>query len=40
MFGTWTNQVGGKLKQQLLAGASTFSWAIWFNRNDIIFDIT
>jgi hypothetical protein len=38
MFGHWTNQVGGKLKQHLLAGASAFCRAIRLSRNDIVFD--
>jgi hypothetical protein len=40
MFGSWTNRVGGKLKRQLLAGASAFCWAIWLSRNDVVFDKT
>jgi hypothetical protein len=38
MFSFWLNQVGGKLKRQLLAGATTFCWAIWLSRNDVVFD--
>jgi hypothetical protein len=38
MFSLWVNQVGGKLKRQLLAGASAFCWAIWLSRNDVVFD--
>jgi hypothetical protein len=38
MFDTWLHQVGGKLKRQLFAGASTFCWAIWLSRNDVVFD--
>jgi hypothetical protein len=39
MFGSsWTNQARGKLKRQLLAGASAFCWAIWLTRNDVVFD--
>jgi hypothetical protein len=38
MFTTWLNQVGGKLKRQLLVSASIFCWAIWLSRNDFIFD--
>jgi hypothetical protein len=32
--------VGGGLKRQLLAGASTLCWAIWLSRNDVMFDKT
>jgi hypothetical protein len=38
MFGTWLHQFGGTLKRQVLAGASTFCWAIWLSRNELIFD--
>jgi hypothetical protein len=38
LFGPWTNQVGGKIKQQLLVCASAFCWVIWLSRNDIVFD--
>jgi hypothetical protein len=38
MFGPWVNQVGGKLNRQLLAGGSTFFWAIWLSRNNVMFD--
>jgi hypothetical protein len=38
MFNTWSNQVGGKLRWQILAGASAFCWAIWLSRNDVVFD--
>jgi hypothetical protein len=40
MFGRWINQVGGKLRRQMLAGASAFCWAIWLSRNDLVFDKT
>jgi hypothetical protein len=32
------NIMGGKLRQQLLAGASAFCWAIWLSRNDVVFN--
>jgi hypothetical protein len=35
MFKMWVNQVGGKLKRQLLVGLSGFCWAIWLSRNNI-----
>jgi hypothetical protein len=38
MFDPWVNQVGGKIKRQLLAGALAFCWAIWLSRNDVMFD--
>jgi hypothetical protein len=38
MFGTWINHAGGKLKWQLLAGASAFCWVIWLSRNDVVFE--
>jgi len=38
MFGLWMNIMGGKLRQQLLAGASAFCWAIWLSRNDVVFN--
>jgi hypothetical protein len=37
MFRPLTNQVGGKLKWHLLAGASAFYWVIWLSRNDVVF---
>jgi hypothetical protein len=40
MFGRWINQVGGKLRRQMLAGAYAFCWAIWLSRNDLVFDKT
>lgn len=38
IFDIWTNQVEGKLKQQLLMGASTFYWTKLLSENDVIFD--
>jgi hypothetical protein len=38
LFHDWKNQVRGNIRQQLLAGASVFCWAIWLSRNDVIFD--
>jgi hypothetical protein len=38
MFDSWFNQFWGKLMRQALAGASDFCWAIWLNRNEVVFD--
>ena len=38
LFGNWLRGVGTKLKRQLLVGASALCWAIWLNRNDVVFD--
>jgi hypothetical protein len=38
MFRIWMNQVGGKLKWQVLAGAFAFCWAIWLSRTDVVFN--
>jgi hypothetical protein len=38
MFGSWTNMVWGKLKRQLLVGASAFCWAILLTKIYIVFD--
>jgi hypothetical protein len=38
MFGAWMNSVGGKLKRQILVGASAFYWVIWLSTNDVVFD--
>jgi hypothetical protein len=38
MFITWINQIGGKMKRQLLADTSAFYWVIWLSRNDVVFD--
>jgi hypothetical protein len=32
--------MGGKLRQQLLAGASAFCWSIWLSRKDVVLDKT
>jgi hypothetical protein len=38
MFGSWTNTLWGKLKQQLLVGVSAFYWTIWLSINDVVFN--
>jgi hypothetical protein len=38
LYGSWLNQFGGKLKRQVLVGASAFCWVIWLSKNDMIFD--
>ena len=38
LLGNWLSGVGTKLKRQLLVGASALCWAIWLNRNDVVFD--
>jgi hypothetical protein len=35
MFRMWVNQVGGKLKRELLVGVSAFCCV---SRNDVVFD--
>jgi hypothetical protein len=36
MFNGWLNGINKKLLYKILVGAST--WAIWLNRNDIVFN--
>jgi len=38
MFTGWVEWINRKLKSQILVGASSFCWAIWLTRNDIVFD--
>ena len=38
LWGNWLIGVGTKLKRQLLVGASVLCWAIWFSRNDMVFN--
>jgi hypothetical protein len=30
----------GKMKRQLLVGASVFSWMVWLSKNNVVFDKT
>jgi hypothetical protein len=38
MFGSWLNGVGLKLQNQILLGAVALCWALWLNRNDVVFN--
>lgn len=38
MFGTWLRGVPPKAKKQILLGATALCWAIWLNRNDMVFN--
>jgi hypothetical protein len=38
LFTGWLEGIDRKLKTQMLVSASTFCWAIWITRNDIVFD--
>jgi len=40
LFSNWLRGVGTKLKRQLLVGASALCWAIWLNRNEVVFNRT
>jgi hypothetical protein len=37
LFNSWLRGLNKDLKQLVLLGASAVCWAIWHNRNDIIF---
>lgn len=38
MFGSWLFGLRPKLKKQILSGAAALCWAMWLNRNDMVFD--
>ena len=38
MFGSWLHGIGAKLKNQILLGAVALCWAMWLNRNDVVFN--
>jgi hypothetical protein len=38
MFSSWLNGIGHKLRNQILLGAVELCWALWLNRNDVVFD--
>ncbi len=34
----WLGCVDSKIKNLIFVGASAFCWALWLNRNEIVFD--
>jgi hypothetical protein len=38
MFSSWLNGIQPKLKEQFCVGLTTMCWAIWLNRNDMVFN--
>ena len=38
MFGSWLNGIGPRLRNQILFGAAALCWALWSNRNDVVFN--
>ena len=38
LFGSWLYGLRPKLNNQILLGAPTLCWAIWLNKNDMIFN--
>lgn len=37
MLGSWTRGYPGKFRNQVIVGAAALCWAIWLNRNDVLF---
>ena len=40
LFTSWLEGINRKMKSQIFVGASVICWAIWFTRNDIVFNKT
>ena len=38
LFGSWLHGLSPKLRSQILLGAAALCWAIWLNRNDVVFN--
>jgi hypothetical protein len=38
LFGSWLHGLHLKLKNQIMLGATLLCWAIWLNRNDMVFN--
>jgi hypothetical protein len=38
LFGAWLDGIPRKLMNQILLGAAALCWAIWLNRNDMLFN--
>jgi hypothetical protein len=38
LFGSWLDGIPPKLMNQILLGSTTLCWAIWLNRNDMVFN--
>jgi hypothetical protein len=38
LFGPWLDGIPQKLMNQILLGAAGLCWAIWLNRNDMMFN--
>ena len=40
LLGSWLNGYSSKIRKQILVGASALCWAIWLNRNEVVFNRT
>jgi hypothetical protein len=40
LFGAWVDGISRKLRHQFLLGVAALCWAIWLNRNDVVFNNT
>jgi hypothetical protein len=38
LFGSWLHGLSPKLRSQILLGAAALCWAIWLNRNNMVFN--
>jgi hypothetical protein len=38
LVGAWLDGISRKLMNQILLGAAALCWAIWLNRNDMVFN--
>jgi hypothetical protein len=38
LFNNWANGLGNQFKNLFLAGVAALCWAMWTNRNDMVFD--
>ena len=38
MFGSWLKRFPSRLRTKILLGAAALCWAIWFSRNDMVFN--
>jgi hypothetical protein len=37
LFGNWLNGFHRKLRNQIMIGAAALCWALWLNRNEVVF---
>jgi len=40
MFDSWLNAICPKLRNQIFVGVAALCWAMWLNRNDMVFNIS